>query len=532
MPRYLLLHLPAFRLERCGWTADQLVILADEEKNALRVQARTPAARSAGVRPGMTVAEARAICPALEVELRRADEELRDLHDLSGQLLAISPNIAALPPESLVAEVGRSARLFSEGGQDPEAHMLARMCVRLRELGHVVNGVVADDPATALACAAWGEESRVVPPGGGAAALAPLPLAALHLPWAEHDLLIGLGIRSVGDFAALPPASLAGRFGPATRLAHALARGRALTPTLPAAEVPELVSLRQDLPDPIDSSEALLFVVNSLLIDASARLCARAQAATRLTLLLRLDGAPTQQLSLRLGAPTRAPARILRLLRLQLERFALAAPVVSVEVELTNTVDFDGRQSSLLGRHRVSEALSDVVARLQDALGSAAVAVPMLADRHLPEGAWEPRPLDPVALPEPARSPGTAVPCTTLDIRSPSVQEGLRSDPAAEWEGWPAPPVPRRPSLLLAAARPLDVRAGRWGLPAALHVDGRWLDVVGLDGPERRLGEWWADSDFSREYWRAALSDGREAWLYREVGHWLLHGWWDGGAAR
>ncbi len=532
MPRYLLLHLPVFRLERCGWTPDQLVVLADEEKNALRVQDRTPAARDAGVRPGMTVAEARAICPALEVELRRADEEAADLAELSAQLLAVSPNIAPLPPASLVAEISRSAKLFATGDDDPEAVVLARMCRRLAQLGHEVRGVVADDPATALACAAWGDTSRILPPGCGAAALAPLPLAALHLPWAEHDLLIGLGIHTVGQLAALPAASLAGRLGPVTRAAHALARGRALTPTLPTVSAPSLLVLTQDLPDPVDATEALLFVVNALLIDAAGRLCAQGEAATRLTLLLHLDGAPTQQLALRLGAPTRAPDRILRLLRLQLERFTLPAPVVGVAVELTNTVPFDGRQSSLLGRHRVDDALADVIARLQDALGSAAVAVPALVDSHRPEAAWAARPLDPVALAGPVRGPTGTAPLSTQDARSDAVLAGLAEDPAAEWEGWPAAPLPRRPALLLAAARPLDVRAGGWGLPAALHVDGRWVDVVGVEGPERRQGEWWAPTDFVREYWTARLADGRRAWLYREAGHWLLHGWWDGAAAR
>jgi len=68
--RYLVAHLPVFRLERCGWAPDQLVVLADEERSALRVQAASPAAGAAGIRHGMTVTEARAICPAVQIERR------------------------------------------------------------------------------------------------------------------------------------------------------------------------------------------------------------------------------------------------------------------------------------------------------------------------------------------------------------------------------------------------------------------------------------------------------------------------------
>ncbi len=57
-------------------------------------------------------------------------------------------------------------------------------------------------------------------------------------------------------------------------------------------------------------------------------------------------------------------------------------------------------------------------------------------------------------------------------------------------------------------------------------MDGRWLDVVEAEGPERLSGEWWS-RPLDRSYWRATLGDGRVAWLYQEDGRWALHGWWD-----
>ena len=212
MFRYLVAHLPAFRLERCGWSASQPAALVAEEKSAWRVQCATPAALRAGVRRGMTAAEARAVLPTLQVESLQAEDEARDLDDLATQLLRVSPSVATLPPDGLLAEISRTVRVGA--GADgaalagAERALLERMRIRLEQLGHQVVVVVADDPATALACAAWGRRSRVVPPGQGQGALSGLPLAALDLPPREHDLLLGLGLRTVGDFAALPAASV------------------------------------------------------------------------------------------------------------------------------------------------------------------------------------------------------------------------------------------------------------------------------------------------------------------------------------
>lgn len=44
----LAIHLPQFRLERCGYRGDERVVLLDFEKNADRVQAATPRAAAGG----------------------------------------------------------------------------------------------------------------------------------------------------------------------------------------------------------------------------------------------------------------------------------------------------------------------------------------------------------------------------------------------------------------------------------------------------------------------------------------------------
>ena len=100
-PRWLVVHLPAFRLERCGVSPDELAGLLDEERNALRVVALTPAAHAEGLRRGATAAEARAQLP--EIVLLRLDREgeSRDRAELLRAFSGLSDAIATLGEDDL-----------------------------------------------------------------------------------------------------------------------------------------------------------------------------------------------------------------------------------------------------------------------------------------------------------------------------------------------------------------------------------------------------------------------------------------------
>jgi protein ImuB len=107
--------------------------------------------------------------------------------------------------------------------------------------------------------------------------LAPLPVALLRARPALSDLPVALerlGITTLGELAALPPAALADRFGSAGLLAHELASGgdSALNPR-PASEY-----LRESLELPEAASGVQLERALGLLID---RLLARRERRSR-----------------------------------------------------------------------------------------------------------------------------------------------------------------------------------------------------------------------------------------------------------
>ena len=78
----------------------------------------------------------------------------------------------------------------------------------------------------------------IVPPGETPAFLAPWPVAALDRPELA-DLLVRLGVRTLGGFAALPGPQVLARFGEDGALCQRVARGvEGELPGLPPASSP------------------------------------------------------------------------------------------------------------------------------------------------------------------------------------------------------------------------------------------------------------------------------------------------------
>ena len=509
MFRYLVAHVPNFRLDRCGWSTDQAAILVAEKKNALRVQAATPAAHQAGIRQGMSVSEARSRYPQVETELLDETAESEDLQSLSSQLLRISPNISALPPDAVVAEISR----VGPGSAGQERALVERVRIRMKQLGHVAHVVVADNPIIALRVAQWKQQSTIVPKGMDAQAIGPLPLQALSLPARDQSLLHSLGIHTIAQFTQLPSAEINGRFSPNVIAAHALSCGRArpahITPWMKSGEP----CITQDLPAPVTELEALFFVIGAMVRDLTARLIAHSQAMTQASITFKLDGGQHQSITLRLGSPSRHAPTILDRMRHRLEQLQLGGPVVGLTLSTTQPTDFDGHQIDLQDPRRRDEAIEAISAQLQDALGSRSVLGARTTPRHRPEGAWRPVPF---GIPVHCNSSSAAMAQARLH----------RADPVDAWEGQPDIMSPERPPILLNPPSLVEVKSEPKSPLNEVNLDGKWRQIIDLMGPEQISGEWWV-SPFQRTYWRATLDDGRVAWLYREQDRWLLHGWWD-----
>jgi protein ImuB len=302
-----------------------LAVVADV-RGALHLASLARAAEAAGLRRGMALGDARAICPALvtrPADPVRTAAFLAALRRWAGRF---TPWVAE-EAEGLVLDITGCAHLF--GG---EAALAARVEAESAALGLSLRLGLADTPGAAWAVARYagagagpvhagdaidqeahatrsraqkrrwerggpppapraaGGACRILPPGDAIAHLGPLPVAALRLDPEEVAALQGLGLRSILDVAALPRALLARRVGPGVARRLDQAFGRAPEPVSPACP-PQVFALRLTFPEPIGLEADVLAGLDRLLPPLCARLATAGQGARRVRLVLvRTDG--------------------------------------------------------------------------------------------------------------------------------------------------------------------------------------------------------------------------------------------------
>ncbi|HEX6235793.1 MAG TPA: DNA polymerase Y family protein [Acidimicrobiales bacterium] len=282
------------------WCADWPVVAAGGPLDrpaavfhANRVVACSPAARAEGVERHQRRRDAQARCPDLLVLERDPAAEARAFEPVPAALEALTPRIEITHPGTCAFPTRGPSRYH--GGDRALAGKAAAVVAEVLAGRGPVQVGVADGPfAAALAARRRGVQTvagspagpMVVPPGDSPAFLAPLPVGVLAEPGSPGgpdlvDVLERLGIRALGDLAALPAAEVVGRFGAEGRAAHRLARGLDERPPVTEPPPPEL-TLSAELDPPAERVEAAAFVARGLVDDLQARLSAKGSACTRL----------------------------------------------------------------------------------------------------------------------------------------------------------------------------------------------------------------------------------------------------------
>ncbi|WP_306360460.1 DNA polymerase Y family protein [Nocardia sp. CC227C] len=251
--------------------------------SANRVVACTAVARAEGVRRGLRRREAQARCPELFVVQDDPDRDARAFEPVVAAVDATVPGVEVLRPGLLVSAARGAARYF--GSEEAAAE---RLVDAVAAIGAECQIGIADELSTAVFAA---RRATLVPPGRGADFLAPLPVGELAVEPALSgpgradlvDLLHRLGLRRIGDFAALAPAEVSSRFGADAIAAHRCARAR--PERRPGARPPAAdltVAYRCD--PPIDRVDAAAFAGRMLAARLHERLAAAGVACTRLTI--------------------------------------------------------------------------------------------------------------------------------------------------------------------------------------------------------------------------------------------------------
>ena len=230
---------------------------------ANRVVACSAAARGAGVRRGLRRREAQARCPQVHVA---AADPARDARFFEGVIVAVDdvvPRAEVLRPGLLVLPVRGAARYFGT-----EQAAAERLVDAVAAAGAECQVGIADQLPTAVFAARAG---RIVEPDQDAAFLSGLSIRLLSTepslsgPGREElaDLLWRMGIRTLGQFAALPRRDVASRFDTDAVAAHRFARGEPGRGPYGRELPPELDAVLHCDP-PIDRVDAAAFAGRTL----------------------------------------------------------------------------------------------------------------------------------------------------------------------------------------------------------------------------------------------------------------------------
>lgn len=491
-----------------------------------QVTAVSAPARRQGVRRGMRRRAAQQCCP--ELVLLPADPG-RDAREFEPVVQAAEQVVAGL-------EVSRAGLVLLPAAGAGRYHgseevLAERLVEAAAAAGCDAQVGVADGPGAAVLAA---RVHALVPPGESAAFLAERSVIDLRHVVTDGlsevdalvDLLVRLGLRTLGDLAALPRGDVLARFGPWGQWAHRVASGQDDRPT--ALRRPEAdVAVELELDPPVERVEQAAFVarrlaeqLHAVMVEAGVG-CGRVQITAATT-----DGVElvrTWRTDAALGGLS--VPRLTDRVRWQLDGWLTAqrrgrggedpepAPLIRLALRAEEVVAAGAEQGRLWGQAAGADLRAQrAVHRVQGLLGPEAVlSARVQGGREVRDRValvpWgeERGPTRPVDAPWPGGLP-TPAPATVL--AAPQVVQLCGTDG-------------RRVEV--------DARLTMSADPAAVW----WPDgtsqsaVTGWAGPWPVVQRWWSGEPRRATYLQVTLEDGRAVLLALADGVWSLEAHYD-----
>ncbi|NEY89471.1 Y-family DNA polymerase [Tabrizicola oligotrophica] len=443
-----------------------------------------------GLHRGMSLADARAICP--DIATRPADlaGEAAALSALRRWALRYAPIVACDGSDGLIADISGVAHLF--GG---EAEMRADLHARLERAGLAATSAIAGTRGAAHALARHG--GGIVADGALTQGIGQLPVASLRIDHETAEGLARVGLNRIADLLPLPRAPLARRFGQGLILRLDQALGVQPEPVSPEAEAPHF-GVRITLPEPIGLQSDVMAGLGRLLDRLCAHLALHHQGARRVRLeLCRVDRG-TAQVEIGLARPMRDAARIAALFARGVEEIDAGFGIDALRLTAPVTEPLAPEQMGAGPVQRGEDAMADLVSRLGNRIGFDRVLRLHPAESCIPER-------------------------SSLMV------------PVAYTAPMPSPPRggPMRPAILFP---PEPVQVGAGNPPALFRWRRMTLTSLRATGPERITPEWWFDDPAwrtgLRDYWRIETREGPRLWLFHTpqaggltmIGDWFAQG--------
>jgi protein ImuB len=502
------------------------IILTQSSGLAHQVARVDAPGQQAGLRPGMSLAQARALVPGLTALAYDPQRDRIILQKLADWAVRFSPLVETCTPDTLLIDITGCEQLF--GGQE---RIAALALAGLADAGFFARAAIADTVGGAFALATTASQPvSIAPPGQTAAHLAPLPPVALRLQPQTLARLEALGILTIGDLLKLPRATLPARFGAELNLRLQQALGEVFEGV--AVRLPRTAPYaRMEFEQPIRDLITIQTAAADLLKNVFTQLEQRDQALRRLDILLLFEKRPLR-FAIGLARPSRRRQHVRQLLEQGLEKYDFANGLTGLLLIAGDTSRSPILQGELFQpdqQPQQDEQLGLLLDRLANRLGRQSVLRADLVDDYQPEMAVGYS--SAASPPEPPHSKPEATPATPAGNSSaPGAKQPANRANRRKARHEPKPVsrvTPLRPTQLL--PRPLPIRViskAPDGPPTWFSCRGREYTVSAAWGPERIETAWWRGPDIRRDYFRLETETGEQFWVYHNFDdqRWYLHG--------
>jgi protein ImuB len=410
---------------------------------------------------------------------------------------AFSPLVEETKTGTVVIDVDGCELLF--GSAYELANEVVRRARQARAGGGLdaaVNVAVAANPDAAIHAATRLEGIAFVSPGEELTCLGEFPVTHLDYSLVSvedkeaqeiFETLRLWGIRTFGEFAALPVTGVSERLGQAGIRLQQLAAGKTER-HLKIKQAPPVFANSLELDHPIAEIEPLSFIFARLLHQLCAALNAYALATNELQVQLQLTDQTTHERRLSLPYPMRDHKVFLKLLLLDTEMHPPQAPVNGVSLSCEPVKPRVVQHGLFVPLAPAPDKLELTLARLAKLVGEENIGSPALLDTHRPDAFTMKRFVLPAKAGARKRAPANKQqqPATGHRLGLRMFRPPLRAVVQTN-HGWPA-----------------EISA--WGKQRSVY--GK---VVQLAGPWRTTGDWWGEDRWARDEWDVAVVPSNKA---------------------
>jgi protein ImuB len=420
---------------------------------------------------------------------------------------SFSPLIEETHPDTVTLNLRGLEQLFGSFRNIAE-QILKRGC----QLGLAVNVAIAKDPDVAIHIARNSEGVSIIEQLDEARSISAFDLCSIDYTLAgveaekatEIVQTLNLwGIKTFGEFAALPENGVAERLGQDGLRLQRLARGKSKRKLRIRTTAP-LFQHSIELEHHIKEIEPLSFLLSGLLNRICAALYGAALATSELHLFLtRVDGIEDKR-SISLPSPSRDSRTFLKLLKLHIEANPPEAAIKQITLKCDPVKPRVQQTGLFQPLSPEPDKLELTLARIAKLVGPGNLGSPELLDTHRPDGVLMKRFTSSGRIAKRRKRPGRYQQLAGFRRFRPALAAKVNE-------------IGGRPVRVSARDKGQSVRG----------------TVVRLAGPWRTTGNWWAESNWARDEWDVTISDGadREAVfrIFRELhsGEWYVEGSYD-----